>query len=362
MRRFGVLFGNTGYLIGLFEYIMTDMLSLRCFALAGCSMIVTFQVVQPKIQWISAGWNSVYAIVNVYHIRLLLLEKPRDLTEDEESLLKALGSSSSPKQVLELVEAGEWRRFPPGTTLQEEGKLREPLEICLVASGTCDIKLRGLNFGHLGPGAAVGGELSALRLLQEEADSEANSSPPATTQPATQQPATLLAAPTAAKVTVVAAKDEEVLCLCIPYADLSRLALAEREKQREDANLESNLLEPLQRGLANSLAMQMAAVDYGAKLLEYAAVLEVACSAEAAAAAARHEAEEATAQERFAIEAHATEPALRAELEKYRARRQVSVKEHFLIAETLPKCAGSSLVDIKSYAGFEDTQHAIPEE
>eukprot|EP00930_Biecheleria_cincta_P049301 TRINITY_DN34527_c0_g1_i1.p1 TRINITY_DN34527_c0_g1~~TRINITY_DN34527_c0_g1_i1.p1 ORF type:complete len:431 (-),score=100.07 TRINITY_DN34527_c0_g1_i1:56-1348(-) len=397
LRRFGVLFGNTGYLIGLFEYIMTDMLSLRCFALGGCSLIVAFQAVQPKIQWISAGWNSVYALVNVYHIRLLLLEKSRDLTADEAKLLKALGSSSSPEQVLALVEAGEWRRFPPGATLQEEGKVREPLQICLVAFGRCDIKLHGFNFGHLGPGVAVGGELSALRLLQEEAGSEANSTPSATTQPTTavQQPAPSAPAPTPAKVTVVAGKDEEVLCLCIPYADLPQLALAEREKQREDPSSQSSVLDALQRGLANSLAMQVAAVDYGAKLLEYAAVLEVACSAEAAAAAA----EEATARERFAIEAaradlakrrrasvvqklpaeerkeyslpgyveqaadaRTTETALRAELEKYRARRHVSVKEHFLVAETLPKCIGSSFLDIKSFAGFEDTQYAIPEE
>lgn len=294
---------------------------------------------------------------------------------------------------------------------------REPLEICLVVSGTCDIKLRGLNFGHLGPGAAVGGELSALRLLQEEASTEANSTPPAARstsvinhappemtltlmQPATQQPAALPPAPTAAKVTVVAAaKDEEVLCLCIPYNDLPRLAELEREKQKDDPSSESNLLEALQKGLAKSLSMQVAALDYGAKLLEYASILEVACSAEAAAAAARHEAEEATARERFGIEAakadlvkqgskrkwgsmvqklpakdheeygfsgheqaHTTELALRAELEKYRAKRHVSVKEHFLIAETLPKCVGSSLVDIKSFAGFEDPQHAMPEE
>ena len=70
---------------------MTDMLRLRLFALTGCVLIVSFQAVQPRKQWVSLGWNSVYCAVNLYHINLLLQERPRRLQQERR---KAIGLES----------------------------------------------------------------------------------------------------------------------------------------------------------------------------------------------------------------------------------------------------------------------------
>ncbi|CAK9055570.1 unnamed protein product, partial [Durusdinium trenchii] len=65
-----------------------------------------------------------------------------------------------------------------------------------------------------------------------------------------------------ARATVEVDSQSEVLCLCLPWSWLKS---------------ERPLLEALQKGFATSLAAQVAAGDAAARLLEYAAVLEMAC-------------------------------------------------------------------------------------
>ncbi|CAK9055568.1 unnamed protein product, partial [Durusdinium trenchii] len=63
-----------------------------------------------------------------------------------------------------------------------------------------------------------------------------------------------------ARATVEVDSQSEVLCLCLPWSWLKS---------------ERPLLEALQKGFATSLAAQVAAGDAAARLLEYAAVLEM---------------------------------------------------------------------------------------
>ncbi|CAK8989805.1 unnamed protein product, partial [Durusdinium trenchii] len=118
-RRLGLLCGHAGYVTGLFEYVMTDMLKLRLFALTGCALIVSFQAVQPRKQWVSVGWNSVYCAVNLFHIGLLLSERPRSLEEDERQLQKVLGDHVLHTQILSLSE------------------------VCIIVRGCCGLRIRG---------------------------------------------------------------------------------------------------------------------------------------------------------------------------------------------------------------------------
>ncbi|CAK9100594.1 unnamed protein product [Durusdinium trenchii] len=167
-RRLGLLCGHAGYVTGLFEYVMTDMLKLRLFALTGCALIVSFQAVQPRKQWVSVGWNSVYCAVNLFHIGLLLSERPRSLEEDERQLQKVLGDHVLHTQILSLSEAGQWQHFLPGTALIEEGHREDDAQVCIIVRGCCGLRIRGFKVGHLTPGAAVGAELPALRLLSSQ--------------------------------------------------------------------------------------------------------------------------------------------------------------------------------------------------
>ncbi|CAL1156091.1 unnamed protein product [Cladocopium goreaui] len=327
-RRLGLLCGHAGYVTGLFEYVMTDILHLRIFALTGCALIVSFQALQPRRQWISVSWNSIYCAVNLFHISLLLQERPRSLCKEEEELQRVLGEHVLHQQILSLSEAGEWQRLCGGL-LVEEGQ-EQSAQVRIIVSGHCDVYIRGLKVGELSPGAAVGAEVLALRLLG----------------PAT---ATETGEEAVAKATVECR--DEVFCLCLPWSWLKS---------------EPNLMEALRKGFATSLAAQVAAGDKAARLLEYGAVLEMACYSAAlvpdsgAAPSGLRRAvtriwgpsPPSTSPKRGSTRKVAvgsipslTVPMLEEALERLRAQLGISHEEHCMVVETLPKdCHGNKFL------------------
>ncbi|CAK9055566.1 unnamed protein product, partial [Durusdinium trenchii] len=109
-----------------------------------------------------------------------------------------------------------------------------------------------------------------------------------------------------ARATVEVDSQSEVLCLCLPWSWLKS---------------ERPLLEALQKGFATSLAAQVAAGDAAARLLEYAAVLEMACYSQ------------------FEANVEA--------LEQFRQRLGISEEEHRMVVKTLPQeCHGSNLLTV----------------
>eukprot|EP00971_Amphidinium_carterae_P101120 2000267-Amphidinium_carterae.1 len=42
-RKMTLFLGHSGYVTGLLEYMMTDIILLRTFAIAGCGMIASYQ-------------------------------------------------------------------------------------------------------------------------------------------------------------------------------------------------------------------------------------------------------------------------------------------------------------------------------
>eukprot|EP00439_Symbiodinium_sp_Y106_P032725 s3248_g3.t3 len=166
-HRFGMMCGHAGYITGLFEYVMTDMLWLRIFAFAGCALIVGYQAVQPKIQWVSTSWNTIFCAMNLYHIRLLRRAQPRKLVEDELELHQVLGEHlASTSHVLSLLQEGVWQTLAPGSVIVEEGRTTEEMQVLIIVRGGCDIYIKGFRMGRLQPGSAVGFELAALRALE----------------------------------------------------------------------------------------------------------------------------------------------------------------------------------------------------
>lgn len=277
---------------------MTDMLKLRLFALTGCALIVSFQAVQPRKQWVSVGWNSVYCAVNLFHIGLLLSERPRSLEEDERQLQKVLGDHVLHTQILSLSE------------------------VCIIVRGCCGLRILGFKVGHLTPGAAVGAELPALRLLSRQEASETGSS-----------------GSSVARATVEVDSQSEVLCLCLPWSWLKS---------------ERPLLEALQKGFATSLAAQVAAGDAAARLLEYAAVLEMACYSQFEAnVEARHAQFGRFPRRIWPLASRGpsipalTGPLLEEALEQFRQRLGISEEEHRMVVKTLPQeCHGSNLLTV----------------
>lgn len=322
-HHIGMVCGHAGYITGLFEYVMTDMLWLRVFAFAGCALIVGYQAVQPKIQWVSTGWNTIFCMMNLYHIRLLRQAEPRKLVEDELELHQVLGEHlASRSQVLSLLEEGVWQTLAPGSVIVEEGRTTDEMQVLIIVRGGCDIYIKGFRMGRLQPGSAVGFELAALRALEgggsRERDEEGRGA--------------------SAAATIVVDNHSEALCLRVPWARLIA---------------EPSLLEVLRMSTTRSLAAQVAASDSAARLLEYGAVLEMTCYAsQAAANTAAAPSSRRTMSRIWPPVPLPSEPApvssvskLEESLRQARLRLGITPQEHCRVAETLPdQCRTSQLL------------------
>ncbi|CAL1139433.1 unnamed protein product [Cladocopium goreaui] len=151
--------GHLGYIIGLLEYGVTDIWWLRIWAVCGCSMVVLFQVLQPRCQFLSAGWCFVYVIVNLFQLHWVSLSVPEPrLSEEEEKLFKLLGDTVTLREFADLAGFGEWETFGPGERLSEEGKVVEPekAKLYFIAEGQCQVFSGGRLVAKLSPGSFVG--------------------------------------------------------------------------------------------------------------------------------------------------------------------------------------------------------------
>lgn len=283
-RRIGLICGHGGYLSGLLEYAMTDIIALRLFAIAGGVLVLGYQVCQPKVQWPSAYWNAAFAAINIYQLYVLARWLPA-MTEEEENLFKLLGGEDQfvRRQFQLLLEVGAWRFLDVGEKLAVEGRVAEIPEVCLLSSGSCDIRFGSLVTGRLGPGSVIG-EVWALDPGHFQDRASANRAAAAT----------------------VAAGVQGARCLCIPLE-----ALQAQPKLRESLHVV----------FAGALADGVSRRNQDRRLLQYKAVLEVACSTgpdppdEVIAAIAR-----------------------------FRQQHGLTDAEHYRVTEAVPRCTSSRIL------------------
>eukprot|EP00929_Paragymnodinium_shiwhaense_P001282 TRINITY_DN101506_c0_g1_i1.p1 TRINITY_DN101506_c0_g1~~TRINITY_DN101506_c0_g1_i1.p1 ORF type:complete len:332 (-),score=32.10 TRINITY_DN101506_c0_g1_i1:96-1091(-) len=276
-RKMSLYLGNLGYMTGLGEYLMEDMILLRSFAIAGCGMIAGFQLVQPKIQWISVIWNSVYCCINVGQI-YLLKRGPPELVDDEAALFDALDGLVPEREVHKLAALGSWQSFTKGTVLTEEGGTPSDFVYILV-EGDCDVTVGDLKVGELGPGSVVG-EASLTSEVERSG------------------------------ATVIV--PDWVRCLAIP-ADRLRSKLHSGYIWEQDPMLAS----AVQSLFARSLASKVRAMGQGSKEQEYQAVLQLACEA-----------------------SESSKSALAEAVSGYRQAHGISEDEHERLVSGLRKCNG----------------------
>lgn len=283
-RRIALVCGHLGYVTGVLEYVMTDIIKLRCIAISGCMLIVGYQLTQPQVQWPSAFWNSGFALLNVYQLYYLCRWFP-PMTEEEEKLYMELGGEEQLAQrtFQELLEVGSWRTVEAQECLTQEGRVAETPEVYLLASGSCDVKLGGLVMSRLSAGSVIG-EVWALTRGD---------------------PTDIAPADRTASATV-AAGGQGARCFCLPLAQLRALP---------------KLHEALTTVFAKALADHVTTLRNDHKVLNYKAVLEVACNAGPDPPAA-----------------------VLAALSSFRQKHGVSNDQHFRATQAVPRCTNSKLI------------------
>jgi len=237
--RIGTYLGNAGYFIGLLEYSVTDIVLLRIFAIVGCGMVVAFQCLQPKVQWLSAGWCAIYVAVNIVQLWFLWGTPTPSLTWEQERLHSHFADVMNVVEFHALMELGEFVWMPDGSLLAEEGEaepnIQGETQLFFVAEGRCHILVNNKIVADIGPGQVVG----EIGLLTDNVS--------------------------AGKSTIVASGS--VRCFSVPVSQVSELM-----ESRPD------LKNPLEKLLAGSLAAKMKSMNERVQSGIYRAVLEVACS------------------------------------------------------------------------------------
>eukprot|EP00929_Paragymnodinium_shiwhaense_P112925 TRINITY_DN81197_c0_g1_i1.p1 TRINITY_DN81197_c0_g1~~TRINITY_DN81197_c0_g1_i1.p1 ORF type:complete len:363 (+),score=79.43 TRINITY_DN81197_c0_g1_i1:181-1269(+) len=236
-RKLGNILGNGGYLVGLLEYGVTDIWWLRVFAMCGGVGIISWQLLQPRVQPTTTIWNATYFLVNSVMLSRLKTVPIPDPSVEEAKLHDMLGGEGPPglskRQFRELMDAGELLWLVDGFQLEDAFRIGDDKCFFLIVDGVCDVLHEGKVVAQFGPGSAVG-EVGAL------ADTLMNGS------------------------NVVASGS--VRCFAAPARAVQELLDAD-----------PSFREALDSVFTQSLTAKLASMNEQAKVRNYRAMLEVAC-------------------------------------------------------------------------------------
>lgn len=236
MRNFSLALGHSGYLVGLLEYGVTDIVLLRLFAMTGASFIVFSQLALPKVQWVTAFWNFAYSSVNLFQLALLREGPEPELTWEETLLHRQYQRHIDVRIFHALVGQGEWLWLVDGTKLLEPGADAGGQLLYFTIAGECKLSVGEHVLAVLGPGSVVG----EMGVLAEPADV------------------------TSADFCVTACGT--VRCFAIPVQRVQQLM-----------ELQPPLRGAMDGILADALADKLFRLNQGIKERNYRAVLEVFC-------------------------------------------------------------------------------------
>ncbi len=159
----------------LVSYSVRDILWLRWFAVAAALTVIPYYLVQADVLWPPVLWGSVFAVINLYQIvRLYMERRPVVLSADEQKLYDMAFRSLRPREFVSLVLAGKWRDAAAGEQVLIAGA---PVSsICIAVSGAAEVRQGDRHLGVFKPGTLIG---TALALTGEPSAVDASFSEPA---------------------------------------------------------------------------------------------------------------------------------------------------------------------------------------
>jgi Cyclic nucleotide-binding domain len=147
--------GHVSYVLIALSYWMTNVFWLRVIAVVGLVFEILYFRMSGGDMHTGIGWDIVFIIINLYQIFRLIADQRR-LRYMKELDLRSQGAFASltREQLAQLVKAGSWRTFEPGTQVTREG---EPVrELVLICDGQVVVESQGRTITHLHGGSLVG--------------------------------------------------------------------------------------------------------------------------------------------------------------------------------------------------------------
>lgn len=139
----------------LTSFLLRDILWLRALSIAAGLLFIPYFLLQPTPMLEPVVWNGLFIGINLVQIVRLFRERRPVHLDAEQARLRALAFPGlSPRQLLALLEVGEWRGVEAGARCCVEGEQGEALMI--LVSGRLRVAACGRVLGELEPGAFVG--------------------------------------------------------------------------------------------------------------------------------------------------------------------------------------------------------------
>ena len=126
------LAGNTSSLLATLAYLMTDILGLRCLAIASQALAICFQYFRPVSLWIPIRWNILLLGINTTMATRLIWERRRAerMSPAQEMIFKAgmfEKRGFNRVEFLRLMELATNVSFEAGHVVAKEGEVKTAL-------------------------------------------------------------------------------------------------------------------------------------------------------------------------------------------------------------------------------------------
>jgi hypothetical protein len=151
-----VLFIHIANAIYLCSYLVKDILWLRVLTVvAGLFLLFGYYLWMPTPVWAAIAWNAVFSAINLWQIRLLVLERrPVKLQADERLLYQLAFRRLTEREFAKLLAIGDWKEVPAGEHLVQRGEALDRLIV--LASGRMRVEANGKVLAELRAGCFVG--------------------------------------------------------------------------------------------------------------------------------------------------------------------------------------------------------------
>jgi CRP-like cAMP-binding protein len=147
--------GHLSYVLIAISYWLTDIFWLRSVAVVGLSLEILYFWLSGGDLRTGMGWDLIFISINLYQIYRLVKDRlSLRLPEPDRELLRGVLTGLDDAQIARLLNAGELREIPDGTTVAEED---QPLgKLFFICAGRVRVTIAGREVSHLEKGNFVG--------------------------------------------------------------------------------------------------------------------------------------------------------------------------------------------------------------
>ena len=147
---------HIGNILYLAAFMVRDIIWLRVLTVAASFVLLPYFYFQTTPLFAAIYWNMAFTALNIYWIvRLTLERRPIELSEEEQQLCELAFHTMKPREMMKLLQLGNWRSIGADECLVTKGTALD--ELMLIYEGKVCVVLDGKRVAELQPGQFIGG-------------------------------------------------------------------------------------------------------------------------------------------------------------------------------------------------------------